>query len=275
MDTETVIDQLADLAESPLDEIDLAKGALLIAATEYPNLNINRELWRLDLLAESAAGRLAGEDDPLFCINTISEYLFDELEFRGNREDYYDPRNSFLNDVLERKLGIPITLSLLYVELGKRLNIPLVGVGMPGHFLIKHRDVDDLFIDPFQGGIMLSEEECAERHYQIHNSAVAWDPAFLNPVSSLDILARIIQNLKIIYLHRSDYAHTLTMIDSLMAIAPESFDELRHRGVVNYRLGNYPEALDDLKSYLTIRPNAADVQVVRKLLGQIEARMGI
>ena len=274
MDSDRVLDQLSEMAESPDAEIDLGRGALLIAATEYPDLDVNRELARLDLLAEGAAGRLAGEDDPLFCVNTISEYLFDELEFQGNRDNYYDPQNSYLNDVIELRRGIPITLSLVYMEVAKRLNVPVQGIGMPGHFLVCHRDIPDLFIDPFHRGILLSTDECAERHYQINNSGVAWDPAFLSPTGNLEILARIIRNLKVIYLRRSDYARTLTMINSVIAIAPEYTDEIRHRGVVNYRLGNYADALDDLNGYLSINPYATDVNVVRRLVSQIESRLG-
>ena len=115
------------------DQIELAQLALLIAATEYPDLDVTEELRTLDSLAAGASRRLGQEQDPLALANSLSEYLFDEVGFCGNREDYYDPRNSFLNEVLSRRLGVPITLSLVYIEVGKRLGIPVVGVGMPGH----------------------------------------------------------------------------------------------------------------------------------------------
>ena len=159
-------EQFVELARCHDDEIDLAAAAFLIAATEYPQLDIAHELGVLDSLSAGAAKRFSEEPEPLYCLNTLSEYLFDEVGFRGNPDDYYDPRNSFLNEVLSRRLGIPITLSLVCIEVGKRLDIPLLGVGMPGHFLLRHRDDESLFIDPFHGGILLSEEECAQRMKQ-------------------------------------------------------------------------------------------------------------
>ena len=162
MEAREVWNQFDHIVSVPDEEIDLARAALLIAATEYPGLSIERELFRIDAIAEGVAARM-DDDTPLYQLNRLSEYLFDELKFAGNHTNYHDPRNSFLNDVIERRVGIPITLSLLYIEVGKRLGVPLVGIGMPGHFIVRHRDEPDVFVDPFHGGILLSEDECAER----------------------------------------------------------------------------------------------------------------
>ena len=136
---------------------------------------------------------MGAEREPLHALNTLSEYLFDEVGFRGNREDYYDPRNSLLNCVLSRRQGIPITLSLVYVEVGRRLGIPLVGVGMPGHFLVKHQAIDDLYIDPFHSGILLSEFECALRLQEMVGERLRWNPDYLAPVNKLSFIARIMR----------------------------------------------------------------------------------
>ena len=161
MEAREVWNQFDRMVGAPDEDIDLARAALLIAASEYPTLSIERELFHIDAIAEGVASRM-DDDTPLYQLNTLSEYLFDELKFAGNHTNYHDPRNSFLNDVMERRLGIPITLSLLYIEVGKRLGVPLVGIGMPGHFIVRHRDEPDVFVDPFHGGILLSEDECAE-----------------------------------------------------------------------------------------------------------------
>ena len=261
--------RFAQEVAAPDDEIDLGRAALLIAATEYPMLDVDDELAHLDSLAAAASNRLGDDRDPLHAANALSEFLFDEIGFRGNDEDYYDPRNSFLNEVLDRRLGIPISLSLLYMEVGKRLEVPLVGIGMPGHFLVRHREVDDLFIDPFHGGVLLSERECEERLEQITHGGVQWDSSYLAPITKSDFLARVLRNLKGQYLAGQDYLRALTMIDWMLTVQPEGKRELRDRGVVHYRLGNYAEALNDLRSFLSDSPPGPETESVHELVGRL------
>ena len=205
------------------DEIDLAQMALLIAAAEYPDLDVTEELQALDSLAAGASRRLGQERDPLARANALSEYLFDEVGFRGNREDYYDPRNSFLNEVLSRRLGIPITLSLVYIEVGKRLAMPLVGVGMPGHFLVRFSPgQEDLMIDPFHRGILLSEQECAQRLQEVAGAAVPWDQSYLAPVSNRELIERILRNLRGVYVRRHDQPRALRTTEWLLALQSQS-----------------------------------------------------
>ena len=206
------LEQFVRMAGLPDDEIDLARAGFLIAAMEYPGLDLNYQFGLLDSLSAEVAARLDASRDPLFCVNTLSEYLFDELGFQGNLDDYYDPRNSFLNEVLRRRLGIPITLSLVCIEVGKRLDIPLLGVSMPGHFLLKHRDEEALFIDPFYKGILLSEEECAQRLQQVTQADIPWDSSYLAPVSNRDFVARLLRNLKNIYLQRQDHERAIMLL---------------------------------------------------------------
>ena len=265
--------ELVALASSPDDEIDLARAALLIATVEYPRLDVERELAVLDSLAAAASRRMEEGTDPLYRVNTLSEYLFEEAGFRGNEDDYYDPRNSFLNDVLTRRTGIPISLSLVYIEAGKRLGIPLVGVGMPGHFLVRHREVEDLYIDPFYGGILLSEEECAERLLQVTGAQHPWDPRYLDPVGNRELIARMLRNLKAIYLRRNDHSRALSIIGWLLALSPEAAHELRDRGLVHYELGDYDRALDDLRGYLDrVAPDGED-GAIRALVERLQSML--
>ena len=259
-------EQFVRMADLPDEEIDLARAGFLIAAMEYPELDLDHQFGQLDSLAEGVAGRLDASRDPLFCVNTLSEYLFDELGFQGNLDDYYDPRNSFLNEVLQRRLGIPITLSLVCIEVGKRLDIPLLGVSMPGHFLLRHQGEENLYIDPFNKGILLSEEECAQRLQQVTQANVPWDPSYLAPVSNRDFVARILRNLKNIYLQRQDHDHAIMTIDRLIVLQPDATLERRDRGIVRYNLGHHEESLEDLTIYLDSDPEGGNVGDVERLV---------
>ena len=249
MGMERVPEEFVHATDAPDEEIDVARAALLIAKTEYPHLDLAGELGLLESLAAGASRRLGAERDAYFSANTLSEYLFDELEFRGNVEDYYDPRNSFLNEVL---------------------GLPFVGVGMPGHFLVGHLNVDNLFVDPFNGGILLSAEECAQRLRDVTQSTVPWDSRYLTPVGNREFIARILRNLKAAYIRRDDHARAVMMIDWLLALHPEAADERRDRGLAHYRLGHYAEALDDLQGYLHSAPHSSDMNALRELVGHLQ-----
>ena len=266
-------EQFVELVKSPDNEIDLATAALLIAATEYPQLDIPHELGVLDSLSAGVSKRFSEDRDPLYCLNTLSEYLFDDIGFSGNPEDYYDPRNSFLNEVLSRRLGIPITLSLVFIEVGKRLDIPFLGVGMPGHFLLRHRDEESLFIDPFHRGVLLSEEECAQRMREVTQANIAWDPRLLDPLTNREYVARMLRNLKGIYWQSQDHQRALAMIDRLVAVYPESAEERRDRGLAYFQLGQHQQALDDLEFYLEATPTSNDAEDVQRLISRIKERL--
>ena len=264
------LSQFADAtAVKPDAEVDVARAALYIGMSEYPDLNVERELFTLQRLAGDISSRFLDDDDPLYCMNTLSEYLFDHLGFRGNEEDYYDPGNSYLNQVLERRMGIPITLALVYMEVGRRLKIPLVGIGMPGHFLVRHVEVDDLFVDPFHGGILLSEDECRQRLMERVTGAIRWDPSLLSPVSNRETLARIIRNLKAIYMQRGDFVRALTVAEFDVSLDPHSPLNRRDRGIAHYMLGHAAKAIDDLRFYLALVPDGPDVGRVRALVAEL------
>ena len=272
MNKQAILDRFQRVTVSQDDEIDLATAALLIAAIEYPDLDIDQQLAILDSLAEGAAYRIGQDRDPFYCVNNLSEYLFDEVGFQGNQGDYYDPRNSYLNEVLQRRTGLPITLCLVCMEVGKRLDIPLVGVGLPGHFVLSHRTQTDLIIDPFRRGILLSEEECAQILKNVLGTNVEWDSSYLTPASNREFIARILRNLKGIYLNRRDHEQALDVVDLTMALRPDDLNERRDRGLIYYRLGHYQMALDDLRHFLASVPAGTDTSNVRKLVGYIEER---
>jgi len=273
MGNDLIWEQFADSFQVPDDEIDLGRAALLIAAIENPSLEIDRQLGLLDSLAAAASRRLGADSSPHYCINTLSDYLFEEVGFKGNDEDYYDPRNSFLDEVLSRRLGIPITLSLICIEVGKRLCIPLVGVGMPGHFLIMHREDQSLIIDPFRRGILLSEEECADSLRQVVGPNTPWKHEYLSPVSKRELIARMLRNLKGIYLNQKDYLRALRVLDRLVLIEPRTLQERRDRGVVHYQLRNYADALEDLEWYLDYNTATPDGGVQR-IVAELRRRRG-
>jgi regulator of sirC expression with transglutaminase-like and TPR domain len=175
------------LVQGPEQSLRLDEGAFLIAAHAYPDLDVEAEMARLDALADSCP-------EPSF--DGVVGHVFETLGFRGNAEDYGDPRNSYLNDVLDRRLGLPITLSVVLIELGRRLGVPFVGIGLPGHFVVRHEGVPPVLLDPFEGGRVLTPRDCAERVAEIYGEAVAFTPRLLEPVGTRAVLARMLANLK-------------------------------------------------------------------------------
>jgi regulator of sirC expression with transglutaminase-like and TPR domain len=265
--TTTPRERLAELIARPDPEIDLAAGALLIAAEEYPQLRDAPYLRRLDLLAERVRDRLASETAPVLVLTELCRVLFQEEGFRGNAEAYYDPRNSFLNDVLDRRLGIPITLGIVALEVGWRVGLPLSGVNFPGHFLVRYEgEVARLLVDPFDGGRVRWEDEGQELLDRVYGGMVRMRDEFLVPASRVEILARVLTNLKGIYLNARDDRRALAAVDRILLLRPRSAVELRDRGLLLARAGRPDEAVADLERYLDFAPAAPDAQRVRSLI---------
>jgi regulator of sirC expression with transglutaminase-like and TPR domain len=265
--TTTPTARLASIVARPDSEIDLAAGALLIAAEEYPQLREATYLRRLDLLAERVRDRLGQETAPLLVMEAMGRVLFQETGFRGNAEAYYDPRNSFLNDVLDRRLGIPITLGIVTLEVGWRLGLPLSGINFPGHFLVRYDgEVARLLIDPFDGGKVRWENEGQELLDRVYGGMVRMRDDFIQPASRIDILARVLTNLKSIYLNTRDDARALAAVDRILILRPSAPMELRDRGLLLARIGRRGEAVSDLERYLEASPEAPDERRVRSLI---------
>ena len=261
-------DRLAEVMQQPEERISLAEAALLIAASEYPDLDAAQYIRRLDAMAETVGQRVGGETDPFRMIERINQFLFQEEGFSGNTHDYYDPRNSFLNEVLDRKTGIPITLSTLYLEMAGRLNIPLVGVGMPGHFLVKH-PYFDILIDPFDQGRILSEDDCRARMQQVLGDSVPFDKSFLDAAGKCQIVTRMLNNLRGIYVNSRQYQKALDMSELVLAFHPDSPEERKQRAALLLHLRRYSDAVADLNFYLEHNPGADDVVQVRQTVANL------
>ena len=247
-------------------KIDLAEAALLCAQDTYPDLDIRSQLESLEALAAKLRDRLPADFSVTHRLVALNNYLFRELGFSGNMDEYYDPRNSFLNDVLARKTGIPITLSIVYLEVGQRLGLKLRGVSFPGHFLVKVRVTGgELVLDPYAGGRSLSEEELRERLAQFTDKDTAKElplEDFLEPASPRQILARLLRNLKAIYLDARQFDKALGVMNRLVILLPDVPEERRDRGLVFARLECPRAAQEDLSHYAAQRPQAEDAEPI-------------
>lgn len=247
-------------------EIDLAKASLYFAQAEYPDLKPQKYLEVLDTIATEIDTRLPVERYPLKVIQTINQYLFTTLGFKGNKDNYYDPDNSFLHQVLKRKLGIPISLSVVYLAIAKRLNFPMQGVGLPGHFLIRPEfEQSGIFVDPYNQGEILFEADCQQRLNDAYPQ-FKLDPNWLAPVDNRQILSRMLNNLKFIYLHRGEIDKALSTMSAIVKIHPEKTAEIRDRGLIYYQLNRWAEAILDLKYYLKLNPSSDDAPIIEVLL---------
>lgn len=261
--------QFAAMAAASDEDLDLAATALLIAAEEYPELVPARYLSELDRLAERVRERLAGETAPLVVLQELSQVLFREERFRGNAEAYYDPRNCFLNDVLDRRVGIPISLSMVYLEVGWRLGLPLEGVGFPGHFLIRYEgEVVRVLLDPFENGRLRFEDEAQSLLDRVYGGLVRLQPEFLEPTGKKDMLLRLLKNLKAIYLNSGEDGKALAAVERILLLRPAPV-ELRDRGMLLARAGRREEAIADLEAYLAQVSDAPDARRVRNTIEQL------
>lgn len=255
-----------EIVSRPDEQIDLAEAALLIAQGAYPELDVPGCLARIEDLAQRLSAQLPEESDETQRILALNRFLFEQQGFAPNLEDYYDPRNSFLNEVLERRVGIPITLSILYIEIGRRIGLTLEGVSFPGHFLVKCKLRDGTAIlDPYCGGVSLSLNDLQQRLREVRGGEVsrAIVAGLVVSANKKEILARVLRNLKAIYLQREEFARALATIDWICTVNPRDAGELRDRGMTYLKLECFRAALADLERYLELAPGADDVEEVR------------
>jgi len=241
----------------------LAPAALVIARVEYPRLDPEPYLTRLDAMGEAARRGIeghieaTGDHSTLARITALNEFLFDEMHFVGNREQYEDPRNSCLNEVLDRRTGLPITLSVVYLEVARRAGLQMEGVNFPGHFLVRCPDVTspiggELIIDPFHAGVLLSEHKCRVLLQKHVGSEVAFSTALLAPATRTQIVVRMLLNLKKLYVHMRSFPQARLVTEMLLATTPSALSELRDRGLLAYHLNDVTGALRDLQTYLKL-----------------------
>ena len=257
-------DALFELAQLENDQIDLAKGALLIAKDAYADLDIEVYLQRLNQMAEELQSQIGNAADTSDQINHLNRYLFEEQGFAGSsQEHYYDARNSYLNEVLERKTGIPITLSIVYMEIGKRIGLPLVGVGFPGHFIVKHRDLEAV-IDPFERGQILSDEDLSERLTRIFRESMPIHPRFLQAVTNKEILARMLRNLRQIHFRKEEHEKAVNVGEQITWLAPQSAQDYRDLGYLYYQVNAYGKSLAAFNTYLRLSDDPSDREEISR-----------
>jgi len=261
------LERLKRILDAPESEADLAEAALLLAQEEYPQLDVQAYLRRLDEMARAVRDTLPANAPAAEIILALNRYLFQEEGFDGDAANFYDPRNSFINQVLERKIGIPITLSIIYIEIGQRLGLPLQGVSFPGHFLVKLSvESGEIVLDPFSGGVSLGRDELEQQLAQTQGdkeSAKIPLEEWLVTATKKDILVRMLRNLKVIYAHADQLEKTLSVINRILLIAPELAEEVRDRGMVYRQLECFRAALTDLQTYLQMEPESEDRDEMR------------
>jgi regulator of sirC expression with transglutaminase-like and TPR domain len=230
-------------------------------------------LARLDSMAAEVRKVTGVCQEPHRLIAGLNEHLFRQLGFRGNSADYYDPKNSFLNEVLDRRMGIPITLSTVYLEVGRRIGLSLHGVGMPGHFLVKYvGPSEEIVIDPFGGGGIVAPPDCQRILDRISDGKVRFDPRMLSIVGTRQILARTLTNLKAIYFNQEEYGKALSIVERLLILYPHNACEIRDRGLLSCQLRRYADAIADLERYLRLAPEANDSETIREHLRTLRQR---
>lgn len=257
--------------------VRLDRAALLIGAEDaaYRNIDVEKYLLRLDELAWEARSFLensqAGETE------AFNYFLFEEKRFTGNQLDYYDPRNSFLNEVIDRRVGIPITLSVIYIEVGRRAGLDVEGVGLPGHFIVRVRELgrrEALFVDPFHG-VILTREDCQDRLDTVYDGLVSLSEEHLRAASTPEILVRMLRNLKAVYTRSNLYRQALSCVDRILLLTPGDMSEHRDRGALLARLERFDEAVRATELYLQIAVDAPDATEVREQLNHIRRQQAM
>jgi len=258
-----------ELIEQPDEQINLAEGALLIAKNANYDVDIGRYLSRIEQLADALCSRLTAAASDTERIVALNGFLFEEQRFGPNLEDYYDLRNSFLNEVLERRVGIPISLSIVYMEVGRRIGLDLRGVSFPGHFLVKCKlSQGTAILDPYGRGISLSLYDLQQRLREARGGEVsrAIVAGLLVCANKKQILARMLRNLKAIYLDRGQSEHALSVMHWLVALDPSDAAQVRERGLLYLQLECFRAALEDLEQYAIRAPGGEDADEIRHLV---------
>jgi regulator of sirC expression with transglutaminase-like and TPR domain len=246
------------------DRINLAEAALLIAAEEYARIDVGLYLEKLDRFGDLVRERAAQALDSRDILSAINATLFGELGFRGNAGSYYDPRNSLLNEVIDRRTGIPITLTIVYMEVARRVGLHVEGVGMPGHFLAKlETDGGNIFIDTFNGGRLFGEAGCADLLEKNSGGRITLEPEHMASVTKKQILLRMLTNLLGIYA-AGDHRRALAAIERILIINPDSPPHVRDRGLLLATLGRTTSAIAELERYLLLAPDAPDADSIRE-----------
>ncbi len=263
---------VAELVSYVLDPgFSLVEKCLKLAQTlGYPNLSIKDYVDKLNSMGEALQNLVSDVKNPTHLISILNEYMFDTLGFSGNDDDYYNPDNNFLNMVIDKKVGIPITLSIIYIELARQIGLDLRPVGFPSHFLVKH--TEEMIIDPFGHGRLLTIDDLHEILNRSYGGSVGFIPQFLDEIEPEKILIRISRNLKNSYTESFNYEMAMHCINFILSIEPNAAEEVRDRGILEAKLLHYDLALESLNKYLELSPDADDVDGILDLIKSIRER---
>ncbi len=255
---------LADMVSREEEDISLAEAVLYIAGDEYPELDTGEYVRALDRMAREARTRPAEGDGPAAELGSLSRYLFFDQGFGGNTDDYYDPQNSYLNRVLDRRLGIPITLSIVYMEVARRLGMVLEGIGLPGHFILRHGPPEwELYVDPFNGGRLLSRGDCERLFQTTFQGRAEFREEFLTPCTKKTILVRVLSNLRNVYGNRKDFRRALSATERIAIVQPDISRTFRDKAALHLLLGEHRRAAESLQEYLDASPGSEDADRVK------------
>ncbi len=262
--------ELRELLTGESEQVPLDVAAFQLATIEYPEVPVESFLLLLDSHAREVKERITGNTSGAAFIQTLNEYLFEELGFRGNAADYYNPANSCLNEVLASRTGIPITLSLVYMEIGRRLDRTVLGIGLPGHFVVQYYDNEfTAFIDPFHGGRILFDAECFGLAKEVTGVDVSRNPDVLRPVSKRHILIRMLDNLRAAYFRLQSPSKAIQVLDLLIEAMPDSPEEYKQRGICLAQQQQFKAANRDLKTYVKLAPDAPDREQIEAQIAHI------
>ena len=256
---ENIRDDFVRAVDRPDPALDLARAALLVAAEADPRMDVDSQIHTLDSWAAELRARLEPGWNNLQKLARLRHFVFEELGFRGDHQDYFSPSNSLLHEVMERRLGVPLTIGIIFMELGWRIGIPFEGIGFPGHFLVRLTgEPRDLVLDPYNHARTMHEEDCRRLLDEVTGGRLEFDGRLLASVSKRDIITRLLLNLKGAYLRAQQFEGALGAVERLLLIHPEDLDEVRDRGLLLFRLQRYGPALEALNAYLAERDAAPD-----------------
>ena len=237
---------------------------------EYPDLDIEKYIEKISKMGMSLKESVSDVKNPTYLISMLNEHLFENLGYSGDDDDYYNPKNNFLNEVIDKKTGLPITISILYAEIAKFIGLDLKIVGFPSHILVKHNE--EMILDPFYDGRLLDIDDLQEILDTNYGGEIEFKPEFLDEITSEQILLRLTRNLKNSYVQSFVYDKALRCVNMVLAIEPESPEDIRDKGILEERLLNYDNALKYLNKYLEMNPNAEDVDFILELIRSIKTK---
>ena len=251
----------------------IEKCLKLAQILEYHDLNISKYIEKINGISNSLKMKISDIKNPTYLISMLNEHLFDELGFHGAEQDYYDPGNSFLNVVLEKKIGIPITLSIIYAEVAKTIGLDLKIVGFPGHVIVKYKN--EIILDPFYRGRLLTIDDLKEILDRNFGDGVEFVPDYLNEATTEQLLTRLLRNLKNAYTQSYAYDNAMKCTDMILGIQPESPEEIRDKGILEERLLRYDKALPLLNKYLELEPEADDADFILELIKSVREKSNL